>query len=374
MADDYYSTLGVERNASDSEIKKAYRKLAMKYHPDRNSGDKSAEEKFKEINEAFAVLSNADKRARYDRFGKEGVRGAAGSGGINIEDLGDIFGGFGGFGDIFSEFFGGAGGGRRRGPRSGDDLRYDLEIKFEEAAFGVTKEIKVPRQEHCSSCNGSGAASGSGKLQCKVCKGRGKIHFSQGFFTMQQTCHNCQGEGNIIEKKCDNCDGAGKISKTSKLNIKIPAGVETGTRLKVRNEGGAGDPGGERGNLYVFIHVKPHEIFTREGDNIICVIPISFPLAALGGKIKVPTLRGDVTLSIPKATQSHRVFRIRGEGIKKLRGYGIGDQMVKVIIKTPKSLTPRQKELLEEFAMEAKDNVSLEDKSFFDRIKEVLGG
>jgi molecular chaperone DnaJ len=374
---DYYEVLGVPRGASDQEIKSAYRKLAFKYHPDRNPGRKEAEDKFKEAAEAYAVLADTDKRHLYDRFGHAGLGGAA-TGGFDptvftgFEDilggLGDVFG----FGDIF-------GGGRRRGPQRGADLRYDLEITFEESAKGVETSVQIPRQEACDTCHGSGAAPGSKPTTCPQCHGRGQIRHQQGPFTLARTCGHCRGTGSIIAKPCTACRGAGRVQKERKLTVRIPAGITTGQRLRLTGEGEAGPSGGPAGDLYVVIHVQDHAFFQREGNDLYCEIPLNYPTLALGGEIKVPTLEGEETLTVPEATQSGTTFNLRGRGMPDVSGRGRGNLLVTVKVVTPKRLTREQKKLLEQLAgslpkeqFEPTPLADQSDKGIFDRVKDIF--
>lgn len=368
---DYYEVLGVHRNASDNEIKKAFRKLAIQFHPDKNPGNQEAEEKFKEATEAYEVLSDAQKRAQYDQFGHAGVSGAGGfsSGG---------FGGFGAgtpFGDIFSDIFGdifGGGGGRRTQGRRGDDLLYNLEITFEEAAFGCEKKIDVPYAKRCSGCNGSGARPGTEPKICPACRGAGQVRYQQGFFSVSKTCGQCNGEGKVVDDPCPDCRGKGATKDFKTLSVKVPGGVETGSRLKLSGEGGQGAKGGPNGDLYVAISVKEHAIFQREDDNVVCEIPISFAQAALGCEIEVPTLDGKVSMKIPEGTQSGKIYRLRGKGIPSLQGYGRGDQLVVVKVETPTNLTGKQKELLEEFARISGEEAHPMKKGFLDKVMDFL--
>lgn len=374
---DYYEVLGVDKGAGESEIKTAFRKLAMKYHPDKNPDNKEAEAKFKEAAEAYEVLSNADKRRNYDQFGHSGLSGG-GAGGFqgfsNMEDIfssfGDIFGGGGG-GDIFSSIFGG---GRRRqqGPPRGANLRCEVSITFREAAFGTEKTISMNRAENCETCKGSGAKPGTSPQTCQHCRGAGVIQRSQGFFSIQETCPQCHGAGKVILDPCTSCRGSGRISKKTNLKIKIPAGSEDGTRIRIPGQGETGPNGGQRGDLYCFVHVKPDEIFTRHGDNVVCEIPITFSQAALSAEIEVPTLKGKTTMKIPKGTQSGQMFRLRGQGIQNIHGYGVGDQIVTVNIEVPKKLTKKQEEILREFAKTEEANVTPKRKSFFDKAKQFF--
>ena len=363
---DYYELLGVNRNASEDEIKKAYRKLALQHHPDRNPGDKQAEEKFKEVSEAYSVLSDGQKRSQYDQFG----HAAFGDGGPFAGGF-DFSGGFEDiFGDIFGEFFGG-GGGKRRG--RGEDLRYNLTLKFEEAVAGTEKKIKIPRHGPCETCRGTGAKTGTAPQTCPTCRGRGQVSFQQGFFSVSRTCNQCRGQGTIIKDPCVNCGGVGRVRMMHTLSVKIPAGVDTGSRLKLRAEGESGPTGGVPGDLYVVIQVESHPIFLRDNLDIICDVPISFVQAALGAEIDVPTLEGKVKMKIPAGTQSGKVFRMKGRGIKDVQGLHQGDQHVRVIVETPTRLTGKQKELLKDFAMLGGEEVNPLSKGFFDKMKELFG-
>ncbi|MFQ5801197.1 MAG: molecular chaperone DnaJ, partial [Candidatus Hydrothermarchaeales archaeon] len=343
---DYYEMLGVERNATDEEIKKAYRKLALRHHPDKNPGNKDSEERFKEVNEAYEVLSDQEKRRKYDLYGHEmSSQGYGGFGGFGAGGFGDIFE------DIFEDFFGTGTRQRRRGER-GADLRYNLEISFEEAAFGIETKINIPRMELCPACNGVGTKSSTKLAICPSCKGSGQIRFQQGFFTLSRTCSHCNGEGRIITDPCNKCRGRKRVQRERVLSVKVPPGVETGSRLRVVGEGEAGAYGGAPGDLYIVITVRDHPSFVREGNNIICEVTLSFVQASLGGKVNVPTLTGNVTLNIPQGTQPDSMLRIKGKGIHSLRGYGVGDQIVKIKVEIPKKLSVRQKELLEEYSQE----------------------
>lgn len=365
---DYYELLGVSRNASEEELKKAYRKLALKFHPDRNPGDKHAEDRFKEVSEAYQVLTDPQKRTQYDQFG----HAAFGDGGpfrggfdfsSGFEDI---------FGDIFGEFFG-SGTSRRRTRTRGDDLRYNLNISFEEAAFGVEKKFKVPRQAVCDTCHGTGSKPGTSPRTCPTCRGKGQVSFQQGFFNISRTCNQCRGQGAIISDPCETCNGAGRLRKFHTLSVKIPPGVDNGSRLKLRGEGETGLAGGPAGDLYVVIQVEPHPLFVRDGLDIICEVPISFVQAALGAELEVPTLEGKVKMKIPSGTQSGRVFRLKGKGVKDIQGYHQGDQHVRVALETPTHLTARQKELLKEFAALGGEEVHPLSKGFLDKVKEIFG-
>lgn len=368
---DYYEVLGVPKNADEAELKRAYRTLARKYHPDVNPNNPEAVENFKEVNEAYQVLTDSQKRTAYDQFGHGGMDGQ----GFNFDP--SKFHGFGDiFGDILSDFFGGGGSRQRSGPRRGADLRYDLEITFEEAVFGCNKTVNLQRTSACTGCGGTGAHPGTSRKPCPVCKGRGTISFSQGFFAIQKTCHQCQGEGEIIDKPCASCRGTGRVRHTENLDVKIPPGVETGSKLKLTGEGEQGERGGPPGNLYIVLNVGRHEFFERVGDDIVCEKSISFPLAALGGEVEVPTIKGNVKIKIPAGTQTGKVFRIRAYGVKSLQG-GEGDQLVKVFVRTPVNLSEKQRQLLLDLSKEELDDGGANlnpSKSFFDKVKEALGG
>jgi molecular chaperone DnaJ len=346
---DYYEVLGVDRNASDSKLKSAYRKLALKYHPDRNPGDAAAEEQFKEASEAYEVLRDPQKRGIYDQYGHEGLEGSGFSGFGGFEDI------FSSFGDIFEDFFGF---GSRRHSHSrvqrGSDLRYDMTLSFMEAAFGKETEIEIEKSEHCPQCQGSGAEAGSQPAVCPQCQGSGVVSRSQGFFTVRTTCHRCNGNGQVINNPCRSCTGRGQIGVVKTVSVKIPAGVDSGSRLRLTGEGAAGGHGGPPGDLYVFIHVEPHEFFEREGTDLYCKIPVSFVQAALGEKLKVPTLTGEKEIDIPKGAQPNDTIQLRGEGIPSLRNHRRGNQIIVLDIRTPTNLSRKQTELLKEFArMEA---------------------
>ena len=378
---DYYEILGIERSATEVEIKSAYRKQAMKYHPDRNPGDHTAEERFKECAEAYAILADGEKRSLYDRFGHAGVSSAAAGAGFDptvftgFEDilggLGDIFG----LGDLF-------GGGRRRGgPQRGADLRYDLEITFEESANGSETTIQIPRQESCETCNGSGAAPGSSPTACSQCRGQGQVRFQQGFFTVARTCPQCRGAGKVITKPCATCRGAGRVTKDRKIVVKIPAGIATGQQLRLQNEGEGGTAGGPPGHLYVVVHVQEHEFFRREGLNLFCEIPVNFTTLALGGEIQVPTLNGAENVKVPEGTQTGTTLRLRGKGMPDVSGRGKGDLLATVQVQTPKKLSKEQRHLIEQLAkalpkehFEPRAHAAEEeDRNLFDRVKDMFG-
>jgi molecular chaperone DnaJ len=367
---DYYEVLGVARDATPEQVKKAYRKIALETHPDRNPGNKEAEARFKEAAEAYEVLSDPERRARYDRFGHEGLRGAPHHDFSNVESIfeafGDIFGG-----TAFEDFFG-FGRRARAGPRPGASLKVEVELDFFEAARGCDKLIDVHRQEPCEKCGGSGAKPGTRPVTCKTCGGRGEIAQTQGFFSIRTTCPRCRGQGQSIEAPCSACRGSGVVARRRELKVKIPAGVDDGTRLRIPGEGEAGAMGGPRGDLYVFISVRPHEFFARDGDDLACEVPITFSQAALGAKVRVPTLEGTEEIEIPRGTQSGSVFRLAGRGFPHLRGYGRGDELVRVVVETPKSLSKRQEELLRELAALDDKEVSGRRKSFLEKIKDLF--
>ena len=384
---DYYEVLGVNKNSTDDEIKKAYRKLARKYHPDLNRDDpKTAEAKMKEINEAYDVLKDKDKRAQYDQFGHAAFSGAGygQSEGVHI-NMDDIFGNMGGasgfgFGDIFEQFFGGGGRTRARqkqGPQRGADLRYDLQITFEEAAFGKKMTIKVPRMENCEDCGGTGAKKGTKPDECPDCHGTGMRQTTTrtpfGMISNARPCERCHGTGQIIKDPCEHCHGEGKIKVSRDIELNIPKGVDEGQRLRIQNGGQAGERGGQPGDLYVYIHIKPHKIFTRQGNDVYCEIPISFVQAALGAKVEAPTIDGKIELTIPEGTQSGKVLKIGGKGIPHLRGEGRGDEFVRIKVLTPKNLSARQRKLLLDFESGGSDSQNNpEKKSFFDKLKDLF--
>ncbi|NEV60971.1 molecular chaperone DnaJ [Thiorhodococcus minor] len=372
---DYYEVLGVQRNASEGDIKKAFRRLAMKHHPDRNTGDADAETKFKEAKEAYDVLSDAKKRSAYDQFGHAGVD--AGAGGFGPGD----FAGAGSFsdifGDVFGDIFGGRAGGGRRTQR-GVDLRYDLSLTLEEAVAGKEVKIRIPIQVDCHHCGGTGAKPGTKPKQCPTCGGMGQVRMQQGFFSIQQTCPECRGSGTVIEEACSHCRGRGRIPEEKTLSVKVPAGVDTGDRIRLAGEGERGEQGGPPGDLYVQVQVMEHSIFTREDSNLYCQVPISFVTAALGGELEVPTLDGKVMLKIPAGTQTGKMFRVRNKGVKPVRGGVVGDLICRVTVETPVNLTDRQKELLREFESSVQEGGSRHNpqshswldgvKSFFEKM------
>jgi len=372
---DYYEVLGVERNASEEEVKRAYRKLAVKFHPDKNPDDSQAEEKFKELGEAYDVLMDPQKRAAYDRFGHSAFApGGGGFGGGTFHDpfeiFREVFGGAGFGGGIFETFFGG--GGRTEDRRRGSDLRYDMEIKLEEAAVGAEKQIEIEKLDTCDKCGGSGAEPGSRAIRCPSCGGRGQVVSSRGFFQISQTCPQCRGAGEIIEKPCQKCRGDGRIEKLSRINLKIPAGIREGTRLRSLNNGEAGVNGGPPGDLYVVIHIKEHKIFQREDDDLYCEVPIPFWVATLGGEIDVPTLEGRAHLKVPAGTQSGQMFKLRGKGIVNVNGRSPGDLFARLIVEVPSRLDAEQRRKLEEFAALCGDENTPMRKSFFERAKEFF--
>lgn len=385
---DYYEILGVNRNANSDDIKKVYRNLALKYHPDRvpHEQKKEAEERFKEISEAYEVLVDPGKRSNYDQYGHAGVEGAFKQGGFtwqdftHFNDLKDIFGefdlsdlfrefGFGG--DIFSDVFGTTRA-RRAGPRRGSDLQYEFEIEFEEAAFGAEKTISIPRSETCSECGGSGAKSGSRPERCPTCGGRGQVISTSGFFSITRTCPKCDGEGTIVKTPCHSCNGRGRVKIKRNIKVKIPAGVDSGSRLRIQGEGEAGEKGGRRGDLYAFISVRPHEIFERHDSDIFCEVPINFTTAVFGGDIDIPTLEGKVKMKIPSGTQSGKIFRLKNKGIAHLHDYGRGDELVRVQVEVPMDLTQEQRKILKEFARTSSEDGGPLSKSFMEKMRRLF--
>ncbi|NNG25158.1 molecular chaperone DnaJ [Telluria aromaticivorans] len=372
---DFYEILGVAKNASEDDIKKSYRKLAMKYHPDRNPDNKEAEEKFKEVKEAYEMLTNPEKREAYDRYGHAGVDpnmgGGGGGGGFGA-------GGFGDLGDIFGDIFGG---GRGRGGSSGPqvyrgaDLRYNLEITLEQAANGYETTIRVPSWDKCDTCHGSGAKPGTQPVTCTTCAGHGQVRMQQGFFSIQQTCPKCHGNGKIIPDPCAACGGAGRIKRNKTLEVKIPAGIDNGMRIRSTGNGEPGTNGGPSGDLYVEIHIKPHAVFQREGDDLHCEMPISFSKAAIGGEIEVPTLTGKVSFTVPEGTQTGKTFRLKGKGIKGVRSGYVGDLFCHVVVETPVKLTDKQKDLLREFERSTNEGGakhSPQSKGWMDKVKDFF--
>ena len=375
---DYYEVLEVTRSSSDTEIKSSYRRLAMKYHPDRNQGDELAEEKFKEAAEAYSVLADEQKRGLYDRFGHAGVSSATGAGGgfdpSVFTGFEDILGGL--FGDLFG------GGGRRGGPQRGADLRYDLEITFEESARGAETSIQIPRQEACETCHGSGSAPGSTATTCSACKGHGQVRFQQGFFTVARTCPQCRGAGKVITKPCTTCRGAGRVAHERKITVKIPPGISHGQQLRLQGEGEAGSAGGPPGHLYVVVHVHEHEFFRRDGLNLFCEIPVNFTTVTLGGDIHVPTLDGQETVKVPEGTQTGTTLRLKGKGMPDVNGRGRGDLFATVQVRTPKKLTKEQRQLIEQltkalpkeqFEPRAREDAAEDERNLFDRVKDMFG-
>jgi molecular chaperone DnaJ len=379
---DYYAVLGVEKTANEADLKSAYRKLAMKYHPDRNPADKAAEEKFKEAAEAYAVLCDPEKRSLYDRFGHQGVSSAAGAGAgfdpsvfSEFGDFADILGNMFGFGDLF-------GGGRRRGgPQRGSDLRYDLEISFDEAAKGSETTIQIPRQESCEACSGSGAAPGTTASVCSMCRGQGQVRRQQGFFTVAATCPQCRGIGRVITKPCQSCHGAGRVSRERKITVKIPPGIATGQQLRLQGEGESGTAGGPSGHLYVVVHVQEHEFFRRDGVSLFCEVPVNFTTLALGGEIQVPTLDGPETVKVGEGTQTGTTLRLRGKGMPEVNGRGRGDLFATVQVRIPKKLSKEQRQLLEQLSkalpkdkFEPRAHAEAQDeRNLFDRVKDMFG-
>jgi molecular chaperone DnaJ len=371
---DYYEVLGLEKGVSQEEIKKAYRKLAVRYHPDKNPGDKAAEEKFKELGEAYEVLNDPQKKAAYDQYGHAAFdRRSAGFGrGSGFHDPFEVFREVFGGGSIFEDLFGGGGHQDPSQPQRGDDLRYDMEIGFEEAAHGCEKEITVTKPEVCEVCQGSGAEAGSKARSCPTCGGRGQVISSRGIFSIAQTCPHCQGAGRIIDKPCKACRGNGRKEKSSKIKLRIPAGVDTGARLRSVGNGEAGWRGGPPGDLYVVIHVRAHEIFQRDGDDLLCEVPVSFVQAALGAEVDVPTLDGKASIKVPAGTQPGTMFRLKGKGVKNIQGYGHGDLHVRVNVEVPTHLSAAQKSKLQEFADLCNGGESPISQSFFEKAKKLF--
>jgi molecular chaperone DnaJ len=369
---DYYEVLGVARGASEQEIKSAYRKLALQFHPDRNPNNPDAEEKFKECSEAYAVLADGDKRAAYDRFGHAGVSGAGAAPGFDpaiFQDFSDLFGDFFGFG----EMFGGGGGRRRSRAQRGPDLREDITLDFEEAVFGTETKVTVRRHEACEECRGSGAAAGKAPVTCRSCAGHGQVRYQQGFFSIARTCPTCQGTGSVITDPCPKCKGEGRVLRQRTIDAKVPAGVEDGTRIRFAGLGEAGTFGGPAGDLYVVLHVKEHSFFEREGNDLYCVMPISLTQAALGTEIVVPTLEGEHTLKIPEGTQSGTTLRIRNKGVPVLNGHGKGDLFVEVRVQTPSKLTKRQRELLQELDGITRVENKPQRRTLLGKVKDIFG-
>jgi molecular chaperone DnaJ len=370
MKRDYYEVLGVSRDVGEEDLKKAYRKLAIKFHPDKNPGDHTAEERFKELGEAYQVLCDPERRARYDRFGhaafEQGGGFDFGAGfGAGFEDI---------LGDLFGDFFGTgrARGGRGRS-RRGADLQYRLDITFEEAARGCEKTVSIPRMSPCSACSGRGTKGGVAPKTCPQCRGSGQIRFQQGFFSIAKTCGHCNGQGTTISNPCPACEGGGVERSTHTLSIKVPAGVDSGSRLKLRGEGESGGNGGTPGDLYVLLQVEEHPLFTREGTDVVCDVPVSFVQASLGTELEVPTLDGKAKIKVPAGTQSGQSFRLKGRGVVDLNGYGRGDQIVRILVETPRTLSARQRQLLEEFARLSGEEVHPLSKTFLDKVKSMLG-
>ncbi|WP_413725504.1 molecular chaperone DnaJ [Sodalis sp. RH16] len=365
---DYYEILGVPRDGDEREIKKAYKRLAMKYHPDRNPGNAQAEAKFKEVKEAYEILNDPQKRAAYDQYGhaafEQGGMGGGGAGGADFTDI---------FGDVFGDIFGG---GRRQRASRGSDLRYNMELTLEEAVRGVTKEIRIPALEECDVCHGSGAKPGTSPITCPTCHGAGQVQMRQGFFAVQQACPTCQGRGKVIKDPCHKCHGHGRVEKAKTLSVKIPAGVDTGDRIRLAGEGEAGEQGAPAGDLYVQVQVRQHPIFEREDNNLFCEVPINFAMAALGGEIEVPTLDGRVSLKVPAETQTGKLFRMRGKGVKSVRGGAQGDLLCRVVVETPVKLNEKQKQLLREleesFGGAGGAQNSPRSKSFLDGVKKFF--
>lgn len=364
---DYYEILGVDKGVSEKDLKKAYRRVAMKFHPDRNPDDKQAEEKFKEASEAYEILSDSQKRAAYDQYGHDGVDPQMGAGAGGFGNFSDIFG------DVFGDIFGGAGGRGRGGPQRGSDLQYTLQVTLEQAVKGTTAKIKVPTLVGCKTCNGSGAKAGSKPVQCTTCGGVGQVRMQQGFFSVQQTCPACRGQGTTISDPCVDCRGQGRVEETKTLSVKVPPGVDSGDRIRLSGEGEAGPAGGMAGDLYVQMSVKPHDIFERDGANLYCEVPINFTDAVLGGELEVPTLDGRVKLKVPPETQTGKLFRLRGKGVTPVRGSSKGDLLCRVVVETPVNLSGKQKELLREFqaSLEGKKH-SPRQSTWFEGMKDFF--
>lgn len=370
---DYYEVLGVSKSASEEEIKKSYRRLAMKYHPDRNANDKDSEAKFKEVKEAYEVLSDSKKRAAYDQFGHAASEGMGGWSGAGAQG----FRGFEGFSDVFGDIFSDVFGGGRARQQRGSDVLYNLTLNLEEAVHGITTEIRIPSWVKCKECNGSGASKGSEPIVCKTCNGMGQVHMQQGFFTIQQTCPACHGRGKIISNPCHKCRGQGRVQEQKTLSVKIPAGVDNGDRIRLSGEGEAGAHGTPSGDLYVEVHVRPHSLFIREGNDLLSEVPISFITAALGGELDIPTLDGQVKLKIPPETQTGKVFRLRGKGVKSIRNHLTGDLLCKVYVETPINLTGEQKTLLQQLNTSLLQNEkkhSPRSKTWFENVKNFFTG
>ncbi len=361
---DYYEVLAVDKSADEKSIKKSYKRLAMKFHPDRNK-DASAEGKFKEIQEAYSVLSDSSKKQAYDQFGFDGVNAGAGGFGGGKNPFGSA--GAGGFGDIFSDIFGG--GNSKQQNNRGDDLQYNLEITLKQAVFGDTVKVRITKDEKCTTCKGSGAKAGSGAKNCATCGGHGQVQMQQGFFSVQSTCPKCRGKGKVIDNPCKDCNGRGLQRRPKTLSVKIPAGVDNGNRIRLNGEGGAGANNGANGDLYVEIRIKAHNIFSREGNNLLVTVPVDFPTVTLGGVIEVPTLNGKLKIKIPTGTQTDKLFRLKGKGVPMLRGGGVGDLFAKIKIETPVNLNNKQKELLQKFAESCGIKQHPQGNSFFDKMK-----
>jgi len=371
MEEDYYKILGVDRNANAEEIKKAYRKMALKYHPDRNPGNKEAEHTFKKAAEAYGVLSDPEKRKLYDQYGLEGLKGTSTRGYSNFEDIFDAFGDIFGGGSIFEDFFG-MGRSRGGGAKKGASLKCDVEIDFKDVAQGIDKKIELMRRDVCEACRGTGAREGTSPVSCPYCRGRGQVQQSQGFFMIRSTCPKCRGEGKIIDSPCKKCGGRKMYPRKASISVRIPAGIEDGTRLRLVGQGEPGENGAPHGDLYCDVHVKPHPLFQRRGDDVLCEVPINFTQAALGGVVEVPTLSGKVIqVKIPKGTQNNEIIPIRGEGFPNVHKYGKGNLLVQVEVEVPTKMSSRQEELLREFAELEKKHVSPKQKKFFDKMKKL---